>query len=94
MHFVHAQAHKVGSKEGFELEMPYEIEEFQYMGGSKGYLFKQNTKLPTHYNPNLRTHENISMLIKGIITMILNSHVSTVTKRMAHVVFRTKVKGA
>lgn len=42
MPFMHAQAHKVESDKGMALEMSYEVEDVQYVGGGK-----PNTNLPT-----------------------------------------------
>lgn len=35
MPFMHAQAHKVESDKGMALEMSYEVEDVQYVGGGK-----------------------------------------------------------
>ena len=61
-------AHEVGSIEerirrsaeepvGEEL---YQVEETKYMNEQRSYHFKPNPKLPTHYTPALRNHENSS----------------------------------
>ena len=61
---VHA-THEVGTMEEGEHkciahEGPYQVEEAQYVNGSRSYNFKPNNNLPTHYTPALRNHENFS----------------------------------
>ena len=41
-------------------EEPYQVEETKYMNEQRSYHFKPNPKLPTHYTPILRNHENFS----------------------------------
>ena len=41
-------------------EDSYGAEEVKYMNEQRSYLFKPNPNLPTHYNPPLRNHENLS----------------------------------
>ena len=62
-------AHEIGvverdrirrSAEGPTEEDPYHVEEAKYMNEQRSYLFKPNPNLPTHYNPTLRNHENLS----------------------------------
>ena len=62
-------AHEVGaidregmrrSVEGLAEEDPYQVEEAKYLNEQRSYHFKPNLKLPTHYNPTLRNHENFS----------------------------------
>ena len=61
-------AHEVGgvedtirrSVEGLVDEEPYQVEETKYMNEQRSYHFKHNPKLPTHYTPALRNHENFS----------------------------------
>ena len=62
-------AHEIGaieregirrSAEGATEEDPYQVEEAKYLNQQKGYHFKPNPNLPTHYNPALRNYENFS----------------------------------
>ena len=46
--------------EGLTHEGPYQVEEAQYVNGSRSYNFKPDNNLPTHYTPALRNHENFS----------------------------------
>ena len=46
--------------EGLAHEVPYQVEEAQFVGGNISYNFKPNTNLLTHYSPTLRNHENFS----------------------------------
>ena len=46
--------------EGLTHEGPYQVEEAQYLNANRGYTFKPNLNLPTHYTPALRNHENFS----------------------------------
>ena len=46
--------------QGLAHESPYQVEEAQYIQGNRGYNFKPNSNLPTHYTPALRNHENLS----------------------------------
>ena len=48
------------SAEGPTDEDPYQVEEAKYMNEQRSYHFKPNPNLPTHYNPALRNHENVS----------------------------------
>ena len=48
------------ANEGLSHEGPYQVKEGQYLNGNKSYNFKPNNNLPTHYNPALRNHENLS----------------------------------
>ena len=48
------------SVEGSADEDPYAVEEANYLNEQRSYHFKPNPNLPTHYNPALRNHENIS----------------------------------
>ena len=41
-------------------EDSYGAEEVKYVNKQRSYHFKPNPKLPTHYNPALRNHENFS----------------------------------
>ena len=62
-------AHEIGAVEkerirssavgSFEDE-PYQVEETKYMNEQRSYHLKPNHKLPTHYTPALRNHENFS----------------------------------
>ena len=38
----------------------YGAEEVKYVNETRNYNFKPNPKLPTHYSPALRNHENFS----------------------------------
>ena len=63
-------AHEVGAidegerrksaKEEPNHEGSYQVEEAQYPNANRGYTFKPNPNLPTHYTPALRNHENFS----------------------------------
>ena len=62
-------AHEIGAVErdgirrsagGSTDEDPYAVEEAKYMNEQRSYHFKPNPNLPTHYNPALRNHENLS----------------------------------
>ena len=46
--------------EGLTHEGPYQVEEAQYLNANRSYTFKPNLKLPTHYTPALKNHENCS----------------------------------
>ena len=46
--------------EGLAQDGPYQQYEVQFINGNRGYNFKSNTNLPTHYTPTLRNHENFS----------------------------------
>ena len=46
--------------EGLAHEGPYQVEEAQFVNGSRNYNFKINNNLPTHYTLTLRNHENFS----------------------------------
>ena len=48
------------AEEGLTHKGPYQVEEEQYLNANKSYNFKPNLKLPTHYTPALRNHENFS----------------------------------
>ena len=48
------------SVEGSAYEDPYAVEEANYLNEQRSYHFNPNPNLPTHYNPALRNHENIS----------------------------------
>ena len=48
------------SVEGSANEDPYAVEEANYLNEQRSYHFKQNPNFPTHYNPDLRNHENFS----------------------------------
>ena len=48
------------AEEGLAYEGPYQVEEAQYLNATRIYNFKPNLKLPTHYTPTLRNHENFS----------------------------------
>ena len=48
------------SAEELVREEPYQVEETKYMNEKRRYHFKPNPKLPTHYTPTLRNHENFS----------------------------------
>ena len=48
------------SVEGLVYKEPYQVEEAKYMNEKRSYHFKHNPKLPTHYTPALRNHENFS----------------------------------
>ena len=41
-------------------EDSYGAEEVKYVNEPRNYHFKPNPNLPTHYNPALRNHENLS----------------------------------
>ena len=41
-------------------EDSYGAEEVKYVNEQRSYHFKPNPNLPTHYNPALRNHENLS----------------------------------
>ena len=41
-------------------EDSYGVEEAKYMNEPRSYHFKPNPNFPTHYNPELRNHENLS----------------------------------
>ena len=47
-------------EEGLAHEGPYQVEEAQYLNGTKSYNFKPNLNLPTHYTPPLKNFENFS----------------------------------
>ena len=51
---------KALNDEGLAQDGPYQQEEVQFINGNRGYNFKPNTNLPTHYTPALRNHENFS----------------------------------
>ena len=46
--------------EGLAHEGPYQVEEAQYVNGSRSYNFKPNNNFPTNYTPSLINHENFS----------------------------------
>ena len=46
--------------EGLTHDDSYQVEEAQYLNANRGYTFKPNLNLPTHYTPALRSHENFS----------------------------------
>ena len=46
--------------QGFAHEVPYQVEEVQYLNGNRSYNFKPNNNLPAHYTPALRNHKNLS----------------------------------
>ena len=46
--------------EGLAHEGPYQVEEGQYVNGSRSYNFKPSNNRPTYYTPSLRNHENFS----------------------------------
>ena len=48
------------SVKGLAEEDPYQVEEAKYLNEQRSYHFKPNLNLPTHYNPELRNHENFS----------------------------------
>ena len=61
-------AHEIGavdregmtrSVEGLAEEDPYQVEEAKYLNEQRSYRSKPNLNLPTHYNPALRSHENV-----------------------------------
>ena len=75
MHMIYRQdkrlhsTHEIGaveregmrsSVEGLAEEDPYQVEEAKYLNEQRSYHFKPNLNLPTHYNPTLRNHENLS----------------------------------
>ena len=49
-----------GSAEVSTEEDSYGVEEAKYMNEPKSYHFKPNPNLPTHCNPTLRNHDNLS----------------------------------
>ena len=62
-------AHKIGaidkegmrrSAEGLAEEDPHQAKEAKYLNEQRSYHFKPNLNLHTHYNPELRNHENFS----------------------------------
>ena len=62
-------AHEIGAVEREAMrrstEIPkeedaYEVEEAKYVNEPRSYHFNPNPNLPTHYNPELRNHENFS----------------------------------
>ena len=61
-------AHEVGavrerrrnSADGYEEEVPYQIEETKYMNEQRNYHFKPNPNLSTYYSSTLRNHERFS----------------------------------
>ena len=62
-------AHEIGvverdrirkSVKGPTKEDPYQLEEAKYMNEQRSYHFKPNPNLPTHYNQEIRNHENFS----------------------------------
>ena len=52
IHIVH--------EEGLNHEGSYQVEEAQYLNANRSYTFKPNLNLPTHYTPELRSHDNFS----------------------------------
>ena len=38
---------------------PFQVEEANYVS-TRGYTFRPNNNLPSHYHPGLRNHENLS----------------------------------
>ena len=65
MHYVHeiGVVNKDGTRRSVEGpidEDPYHVEEANYLNEQRGYHFKPNPNLPTHYTPALRGHENFS----------------------------------
>ena len=42
----------------------YQVEEAQYVNGSRSYNFKPKNNLPTHYTPALRNHESFLMEVE------------------------------
>ena len=70
---VHS-AHEVGIVEGGEQkcivdeglahEGPYQVEEAQYVNGSRSYNFNPNNNLLTHYTPASRNYENFLMEVE------------------------------
>ena len=54
------EAEKKCVNEGVAHEGPYKVEEVYYFNGNMRYNFKPNNKLPTHYTPALKNHENLS----------------------------------
>ena len=48
------------AEEGSNHEVPYQVEEAQYLNANRSYTFKPNLNLLTHYTPTLRNHENFS----------------------------------
>ena len=48
------------AEEGLAYESPYQVEKAQYLNANRSYNFKPNLKLPTHYTPALKNHENLS----------------------------------
>ena len=51
---------KALNDKGLAQDGPYQQEEVQFINGNRGYNFKPNTNLLTHYTPALRNHENFS----------------------------------
>ena len=47
-------------EEGSNHEGPNHVQEAQYLNANRSYTFKPNLKLPTHYTPSLKNHENFS----------------------------------
>ena len=41
------------------VDQVFQVEDANFVT-SRGYVFKPNNRLPTHYNPGLRNHENFS----------------------------------
>ena len=52
MHTIH--------EEGPNHEGSYQVEEAQYLNANRSYTFKPILNLPTHYTPELRSHDNFS----------------------------------
>ena len=48
------------AEEGPNHKGSYQVEEAWYLNANRSYTFKPNPKLPTHYTPALKNHENFS----------------------------------
>ena len=45
---------------------PFQVEEANYVS-NRGYTFRPNSNLPSHYHPGLRNHENLSYGNQAIV---------------------------
>ena len=50
----------------------FQVEDANFMN-NRGYVFRPNNNLPTHYHPGLINHENLSYAIKQMFNNVLNS---------------------
>ena len=57
---VEGSEKKSSAEEGLAHEGPSQVDEAKFINGNKSCNFKPNLKLPTHYTPALRNHENFS----------------------------------